>query len=99
MGKALEDRFLLQRVIPVQLLNMERASTVEMPPYSTVIQGDARSNIFVVTVPEFPGCRTHGKTYEEAIKQGLDAIESWLMADFGWKRSIPPPRVVTNPNA
>jgi len=48
--------------------------------YSMIIQWDDRDNIFVVTVPELPGCRTHGKTYEEALQQGKDAMESWLMA-------------------
>jgi len=48
--------------------------------YSMIIQWDERDNIFVVTVPELPGCQTHGKTYEEAVQQGKDAIESWLMA-------------------
>ena len=48
--------------------------------YSMIIQWDERDNIFVVTVPELPGCQTHGKTYEEAVQQGKDAMESWLMA-------------------
>jgi len=43
-----------------------------------IIEWDPRDDIFVVTVPELPGCRTHGATYEEAIRQGQDAIQSWL---------------------
>ena len=27
--------------------------------YSMVIQWDSRDNIYVVTVPELPGCKTH----------------------------------------
>jgi predicted RNase H-like HicB family nuclease len=46
--------------------------------YSMVIEWDDRDDIFVVTVPELPGCRTHGKTYEEAVQQGKEVIESWL---------------------
>ncbi len=34
--------------------------------YSMIIQWDSRDNIFVVRVPELPGCVTHGTTYEEA---------------------------------
>ncbi len=34
--------------------------------YSMNIQYDPIDHIYVVTVPELPGCRTHGKTYEEA---------------------------------
>ena len=50
--------------------------------YSMVIQWDSRDNIFVVRVPELPGCVTHGDTYEEAVKQGEDAIESWINNRF-----------------
>jgi predicted RNase H-like HicB family nuclease len=46
--------------------------------YTMIIEWDPRDDIFVVTVPELPGCRTHGSTYEEAVRQGQDAIESWL---------------------
>ncbi len=44
--------------------------------YSMIIQWDSRDNIFVVRVPELPGCVTQGETYEEAVQQGKDAIES-----------------------
>ena len=46
--------------------------------YSMNIQWDEDDQVFVVTVPELPGCRTHGATYEEAVQQGQDAIESWI---------------------
>lgn len=47
--------------------------------YSMIIQRDPRDNIrdniYLVTVPELPGCVTHGATYEEAVaQQGQDAI-------------------------
>lgn len=45
--------------------------------YSMVIQWDPRDDIYVVTVPELEGCVTHGSTYEEAVRQGLDAIDTW----------------------
>ena len=35
--------------------------------YSMVIQWDSQDKIYIVSVPELPGCRTHGRTYEEAI--------------------------------
>lgn len=52
-----------------------------IPPYSMIIQWEPEGEIFVVTVPELPGCRTHGATYEEAVQQGQDAIETWLMGE------------------
>ncbi len=60
--------------------------------YSMVIQWDSRDNIFVVRVPELLGCVTHGETYEEAVKQGEDAIESWIMAALADNAPLPKPR-------
>jgi predicted RNase H-like HicB family nuclease len=65
----------------------------EAKHYSMIIQWSDEDQAYIVTVPELPGCRTHGETYEEAIQQGQDAIEGWIMVakDLGWP--IPPPRV------
>jgi len=62
--------------------------------YSMLIQWDKDDRIYVVTVPELPGCMTHGKTYEEAVRQGQDAIASWIEANLAWGRSIPEPRIL-----
>ena len=43
--------------------------------YSINIQWDPRDD---VTVPELPGCKTHGKTYKEAIGNALKVIELWI---------------------
>jgi predicted RNase H-like HicB family nuclease len=64
----------------------------EAKHYSMIIQWDTEDKIYVVTVPELPGCMTHGHTYEEAIKQGQDAIESWIMVALEDHDHIPPPR-------
>ncbi len=61
--------------------------------YSMDIQWDEQDQIFVVTVPELPGCMTHGKTYEEAVRQGQDAIESVVDTLVEIGRPVPPPRV------
>ncbi len=62
--------------------------------YSLLIQWDDEDKIYVVSVPELPGARTHGKTYEEAIKNALEVIELWLETakDLGW--NIPQPGTV-----
>jgi len=46
---------------------------------------------YVITFPDLPGCRSDGGTPEEAIKNGRDALASWLAvaAEFGDK--IPGP--------
>ena len=63
--------------------------------YSMTIQYDPIDQIYVVTVPELPGCRTHGKTYEEAVRQGRDAIMSWIDDARAVGEPIPEPKVLT----
>jgi predicted RNase H-like HicB family nuclease len=46
--------------------------------YSMYFQWSEEDNAYIVTVPELPGCRTHGKTYEEAVRRGQDAIATWI---------------------
>ena len=61
--------------------------------YSMVIEWSDEDRVFIVSVPELPGCKTHGATYEEAVRQGQDAIESWLDAALARGQRIPAPRV------
>jgi len=61
--------------------------------YSMDIKWSDEDHAYIVTVPELPGCVTHGFTYEEAVRQGQDAIESVLDALHAWGRPIPAPRV------
>jgi len=65
----------------------------DIEKYSMDIQWSEEDNAYIVTVPELPGCITHGRTYEEAVRQGKDAIESWIDASLAWGDPIPPPRV------
>jgi predicted RNase H-like HicB family nuclease len=44
-----------------------------------LIQWSDEDEAYIVTVPELPGCKTHGNTYKEAVQQGKDAIETWLL--------------------
>lgn len=64
----------------------------EYPHYSMVIEWDPHDEIFVVSVPELPGCITHGSTYEEAIAQGRDAIEGWIEIARERGEQLPEPR-------
>jgi predicted RNase H-like HicB family nuclease len=65
---------------------------VNVKRYSMIIEWSDEDQAYIVTVPELPGCRTHGDTYEEAIKQGQDAIESWIMVAEELGRPIPAPK-------
>lgn len=64
--------------------------------YSMMIEWDPDDRIYVVRVPELPGCVTHGATYEEAVRQGQDAIESWIDAARADGTPIPAPRVAVH---
>jgi predicted RNase H-like HicB family nuclease len=59
--------------------------------YSMIIEWSDEDQTFIVTVPELPGCRTHGDTYEEAVKQGIDAMEGWIEVakKMGWPLPTP----------
>jgi predicted RNase H-like HicB family nuclease len=60
--------------------------------YSMTLEWDPVDQIYVVTVPELPGCNTHGRTYEEAVQQGQDAIATWIDGMRYWGRPIPSPK-------
>jgi predicted RNase H-like HicB family nuclease len=59
--------------------------------YSMIVQWSEEDQAYIVTVPELPGCKTHGATYEEAVKRGQEAIESWINASIAWGDPVPPP--------
>ena len=60
--------------------------------YSLIVEWDPRGEgVYVVTVPELPGCRTHGATYAKAIEMAQEAIESWVSGalEEGWELPTP----------
>ena len=60
--------------------------------YTMILEWEPCDRIYIVTVPELSGCRTHGQTREEAVRQGRYAIEGWIDAMRYWGRPIPPPQ-------
>jgi len=73
------------------------SNSAEYLHYSMVIQWSDEDQVFIVTVPELPGCTTHGASYEEAVERGKEAIEGWLAANRAWGRPIPAPRIYATP--
>jgi len=57
--------------------------------YSMINEWSDEDDAYIVTGPELPGCVTHGATYEEAARQGQDAIDSWLDAQQASGRPCP----------
>lgn len=44
---------------------------------------------FNVSFPDFPGCVTFGKNFEEAKKMAKEVLELWLEELFSQKQHIP----------
>ena len=51
---------------------------VEYPHYSVTLEWDDVDHIYVVTVPKFGGCHTHGETLEEAMRNARDVVEMFV---------------------
>jgi antitoxin HicB len=69
-----------------------------MTQYSMLIQWSDEDQLFLVTIPEFSDkvimpC-THGKTREEATRNGEEVIEMYLEAWETEGESIPQPRTL-----
>lgn len=56
------------------------------------LEWEPEGGVFVVTVPELPGCWTDGSTYEEAIRHGQEVIELWIASAGKANEQIPLPR-------
>lgn len=46
---------------------------------------------FLITFPDLPGCMSDGSTPDEAIENGKDAFNCWMVAQMEWGREIPAP--------
>jgi antitoxin HicB len=48
---------------------------------------------YLIEFPDLPGCMSDGETIEEAIRNGKDAMESWLDACRKLGRKAPKPSI------
>ena len=64
--------------------------------YQMVIQWSEEDHSFLVGFPDFPGqqWRTHGETYQEAVTQGIEALESLVIAYETSGDPLPEPSMV-----
>jgi predicted RNase H-like HicB family nuclease len=62
--------------------------------YSLLIQWSNEDRVYIVSVPELPGCRTHSATHIEAVEMGAEAIATYLAGLRHFGDPVPPPRVV-----
>lgn len=59
--------------------------------YSINIQWSNRDQAYIANVPELPGCKTYGDTYNEALDNILEVIELWIEAAREAGEAIPQP--------
>lgn len=66
--------------------------------YQMLIQWSEEDDCFLVGFPDFPGqrWRTHGDTYELAVANGIEALESLIIAYEAVGDPLPEPTVETN---
>ena len=57
-----------------------------------LIHWSEEDEAFVVTLPEFDDCKTHGDTYEEAVKSAEAVLELLIEAYSAESKKLPPPR-------
>jgi predicted RNase H-like HicB family nuclease len=71
---------------------------MEKIKYRIIIQWSDEDNCFLVALPDFPGqyWRTHGDTYEEAVANAKEAIESLIITYQADNESLPNPLIVNN---
>jgi antitoxin HicB len=59
--------------------------------YSMLIQWSDEDQAFVVILPEFGGCKTHGETYEEAAKHGQKVLQLLIQSAIEDGETLPVP--------
>ncbi len=60
-------------------------------PFQVRPLGDEDGGGYLIEFPDLPGCLSDGETVEEAIANGLDALQSWIATASEFGDPIPPP--------
>jgi predicted RNase H-like HicB family nuclease len=65
---------------------------METPRYEMIVWWSNEDNVFVIDVPELPGCMAHGNTRAEAIANAEEAVTFWLQTAEEDGITIPEPK-------
>ncbi|MEJ7809456.1 MAG: type II toxin-antitoxin system HicB family antitoxin [Gemmatimonadaceae bacterium] len=65
---------------------------MEPHKYELIVYWSAADEVFVVDVPELPGCMAHDATPHDAVANAQEAIALWIDAAREMGREIPPPK-------
>lgn len=60
--------------------------------YELIIYWSEVDQVFIVEVPELPGCAADGETYQEAVQNVEVVIQEWIETAQVLGRSIPEPK-------
>ena len=60
--------------------------------YSMLIRWSDEDNKYIVTLPEFPNCHTHGATYAEALQNAQEVLELMVESYQEWGLPLPQPK-------
>jgi len=63
-----------------------------MNEYQTIIRWSKVDGVYVVNVPELPGCMAHGESREEALRRAREAVDFWIETARDDGRRVPAPR-------
>ncbi len=60
--------------------------------YELIIYWSEVDQVFIVEVPELPGCAADGETYQEAVQNAEIVIQEWIETAQELGRPIPEPK-------
>ena len=60
--------------------------------YELIIYWSEVDQVFIVEVPELPGCAADGETYQEAVQNVEVVIQQWIETAQELGRPIPEPK-------
>ena len=62
-----------------------------MSKHEIVVSWSERDNVFIADVPDLPGCRTHGATRADALRNAEEAIALWIETAKEFGDPVPNP--------
>ncbi len=63
-----------------------------MYKYEIIIYWDGQDKCYIADVPELPGCKAHGSSYDEALLKAKEAISLWIDTAKEFGDPIPKPK-------
>jgi len=63
-----------------------------MSKYEIIVYWSEEDKVFIVEVPELPGCMADGETYQKAISNAEVIIQEWIETANELGRAVPQPK-------